>query len=51
LDSYSFIDIPEQYSQKAIEQLNGKDFRGRKITVNHARKKEEKKNEDNVSVT
>lgn len=47
LDSYSFIDLPEEYCDKAIKQLNGKEFRGRKITVNHARKKEEK----NVSVT
>lgn len=42
LDSYSFIDIPEEYSKRAINQLDGKEFRGRKITVNHARKKEEK---------
>lgn len=42
LDSYSFIDIPEEYSQRAINQLDGKEFRGRKVTVNHARKKEEK---------
>jgi ATP-dependent RNA helicase DeaD len=47
LDSYSFIDLPEEYCENAIKQLNGKEFRGRKITVNHARKKEEK----NVSVS
>jgi len=42
LDSYSFIDIPEELSEVAINRLNGSEFRGRKITVNHARKKEEK---------
>jgi ATP-dependent RNA helicase DeaD len=47
LDSYSFIDIPEEYAQRAINQLNNREFRGRKITVNHARKKDEK----NVSVS
>lgn len=41
LDNYSFIDIPEPLADKAISLLDGKDFRGRKITVNHARKKEE----------
>lgn len=41
LDNYSFIDIPESLAEKAISALDGKDFRGRKITVNHARKKEE----------
>lgn len=41
LDNYSFIDVPEPLAQKAISLLDGKDFRGRKITVNHARKKEE----------
>lgn len=42
LDSYSFIDIPEELSEVAINRLHGSEFRGRKITVNHARKKEEK---------
>lgn len=39
LDSYSFIEIPEDLCEKAIEQLNDKEYRGRKITVNYARKK------------
>jgi hypothetical protein len=39
LESYSFIDIPESKAQLAIDRLNGSDFRGRKITVNFARKK------------
>jgi len=42
LDSYSFIDIPSNRAQAAIDALNGKEFRGRKITVNYARKKEDK---------
>ena len=42
LDNYSFIDIPEAAAEKAISLLDGSDFRGRKITVNHARKREEK---------
>lgn len=39
LDSYSFIEIPEDLCAKAIEQLNDKEYRGKKITVNNARKK------------
>ncbi len=39
LESYSFIDVPEAYAEKAIEALNDTDFRGRKIAVNHARRK------------
>lgn len=42
LDNYSFIDIPASHAQAAIDQLDGTDFHGRKITVNLARKKEEK---------
>ena len=40
MDNYSFVDIPESEADKAISLLDGKDFHGRKITVNHARKKE-----------
>jgi ATP-dependent RNA helicase DeaD len=42
LDNYSFIDIPAHIAQAAIDKLDGSDFHGRKITVNFARKKEEK---------
>lgn len=41
LDNYSFVDVPQELADKAIGLLDGSDFRGRKITVNHARKKEE----------
>jgi hypothetical protein len=39
LDNYSFIEIPDSEAERAIELLNNSDYRGRKITVNHARKK------------
>ena len=39
LDSYSFMDISKDHAERAIELLNGEDFKGRKLTVNHARKK------------
>lgn len=39
LDNYSFIDINEKYAQKAVDQLNGNEYKGRKITVNFAREK------------
>jgi ATP-dependent RNA helicase DeaD len=42
LDNYSFIDIPASHAQAALDQLDGTEFHGRKITVNFARKKEEK---------
>ena len=42
LDNYSFIDIPAALAQNAIDVLDGSEFHGRKITVNFARKKEEK---------
>jgi ATP-dependent RNA helicase DeaD len=40
LDNYSFLDIAGQHSDKAIKKLNGIEFKGKKITVNFARKKE-----------
>ncbi len=43
LDNYSFIDIASQFAEEAISKLNGHEFKGRKITVNYARKKEGKK--------
>ncbi len=42
LDNYSFVDVPENLADRAISLLDGSDFRGRKITVNHARKRDEK---------
>jgi ATP-dependent RNA helicase DeaD len=43
LGNYSFIDVPAQYAQKAINTLNNSDFKGRKITVNFSRKRTERK--------
>ena len=42
LDSYSFVDVPVDRAEKAIAALDGADFRGRKISVNNARKKKRK---------
>jgi hypothetical protein len=39
LDNYSFVDIDEKLSDKAVEKMNGMDFRGRKISVDFAKKK------------
>lgn len=39
LDNYSFIEIPDSETERAIKLLNDSDYRGRKITVNYARKK------------
>ncbi len=39
LDSYSFMDISKEHAERAIEMLNGEDFKGRKLTVNHAKKR------------
>ena len=40
LDNYSFVEVTESKAVTAIEGLNGTEFRGRKLTVNYARKKE-----------
>jgi len=39
LDSYSFMEINPKSAEKAIEVLDGTEYRGRKITVNYAKKK------------
>ena len=39
LDNYSFVEMPERYAEKAIERLNETTFRGKTLTVDHARKK------------
>jgi len=44
LDNYSFVDIPQSQAQRAIEVMDGIEFRGKNITVNFARKKEKKNN-------
>jgi superfamily II DNA/RNA helicase len=39
LDNYSFIDLNEKLSKKAVEQMNGMEYRGRKISVDLAKKR------------
>ncbi len=39
LDNYSFVEVATGKAQAAIDELNGKELRGRKLTVNFARKK------------
>ena len=39
LDNYSFITLSSQASETAIDNLDGIDYRGRKLTVNFAKKK------------
>jgi superfamily II DNA/RNA helicase len=41
LDNYSFVEIAESQAQKVIDALNGVNFRGRKVIVNFARKKDD----------
>lgn len=40
LDNYSFVEIEPSKAAGVISVLNGKDFRGRKLNVNYARKKD-----------
>lgn len=40
LENYSFVDISSDQAQAAIDKLNGTLLKGRKISVNFARKKE-----------
>jgi hypothetical protein len=39
LDNYSFVEVNVDKAQAAVEELNGQELRGRKLTVNFARKK------------
>lgn len=39
LDNYSFVEVATAKAQAAIDELNGKELRGRKLTVNYARRK------------
>jgi len=41
LDNYSFVQVRKEWADTIIETLNGKIFRGRPLTVNHARTKSE----------
>ncbi|MFW5745055.1 MAG: DbpA RNA binding domain-containing protein [Spirochaetota bacterium] len=39
LDNYSFVEVTKEKAQAVIDELNGQELRGRKLTVNFARKK------------
>lgn len=39
LDNYSFIDLNEKLSTKAVEKMNGMEYRGRKLSVDFAKKR------------
>ncbi|MBI9101156.1 MAG: DbpA RNA binding domain-containing protein [Spirochaetales bacterium] len=39
LDSYSFVDIHIDHADAAVNNLNEQEFRGRKLTVNYAKKR------------
>lgn len=39
LDNYSFVEVTKEKAQVVIDELNGQELRGRKLTVNFARKK------------
>lgn len=39
LDNYSFVEVDPEIAQSIIDAFNGTDFRGRKLTVNFARRK------------
>ncbi len=42
-DSYSFVDISLDHASSAIAKLSGANFHGRRITVNTAKKRENRK--------
>ena len=39
LDNYSFIDLDEKLCSTAVDKMNGMEYRGRKISVDFAKKK------------
>jgi len=39
---FGFVDLPEEKTGEAISAMNGKDFRGRPLTVNEARPREDR---------
>lgn len=38
LDNYSFVNVDENYADKIVELLDNMEYRGRKLTVNFAKK-------------
>ena len=49
LDNYSFIQIRSNCADAVIEALNGHVFRGRTLTVNYARSRQEDKEQEDIT--
>ena len=43
LDNYSFVEIDASLGERAIRELSGIEFKGRKLAVNYARKREDRR--------
>jgi RNA recognition motif-containing protein len=43
LDNYSFVEVDSSLGERAIKELSGIEFKGRKLAVNYARKREDKR--------
>jgi RNA recognition motif-containing protein len=43
LDNYSFVEVDASIGERAIRELSGIEFKGRKLAVNYARKRENKR--------
>ena len=43
LDNYSFVEVDAALGEQAIGKLSGIEFKGRKLTVNYARKRESRR--------
>ena len=41
LDNYSFLEIDSTLAEKAIASISGTELKGKQISVNYARKKED----------
>ncbi len=48
LDNYSFVQVYAEDAEKIIAALNGSDYRNRKLTVSHSRKKEDGAPQENA---
>jgi ATP-dependent RNA helicase DeaD len=46
LDNYSFVEVDFSLGERAIKELSGIEFKGRKLAVNYARKREDKRERD-----
>jgi len=42
LDNYSFVEVDSSLGERAIKELSGIEFKGKKLVVNYARKREDK---------